>query len=110
MRTAMPRVTYIEFDGTERAVELRPGQTVMEGAVQNRISAIVGDCGGLCACSTCHVYVDDAWLRACGEILELEAGMLEFAVDPRPNSRLSCQIRITEALDGLTVHLPERQF
>lgn len=107
---AMPRVTYVEFDGTERVAEVRLGQTVMEGAVENRISAIVADCGGLCACSTCHLYVDDAWLAACGERTELEDGMLDFAVDVRANSRLSCQIRITDALDGLIVHLPERQF
>lgn len=106
----MPRVTYIDFDGTEWVTELRLGQTLMEGAVQNKIAAVVGDCGGLCACSTCHVYVDDAWVEACGTVSELEAGMLDFALETRPNSRLSCQISITEALDGLVVRLPERQF
>lgn len=106
----MPQVTFIENDGTEKVFQLRPGQTLMEGAVEHRISAILADCGGLCACSTCHVYVDDAWLDACGEISELEAGMLDFTMDPRANSRLSCQIKMTDALDGLVVHVPERQF
>ena len=106
----MPRVTYIESNGNEVVAEVRVGQTLMEGAVEHRISAIVADCGGLCACSTCHLYIDDAWLEACGERTELEEGMLDFAVDVHANSRLSCQIRMTDALDGLIVHLPERQF
>ncbi len=106
----MVKVTYIEIDGTERATELRPGQTLMDGALEHQIDGIMADCGGLCACSTCHVYVDDRWLDKCGEPSELEEGMLDFAADVRGNSRLSCQIQITDAMNGMVVRVPERQF
>jgi len=105
----MPKVTFIEHDGTEHAIEASDGFSVMEAAVRNGVPGIEADCGGACACATCHVYVDPAWAEATGTPVEMEADMLEFAIEPQPTSRLSCQIRITEALDGLIVRVPASQ-
>lgn len=105
----MPKITYIEADGTEHVVEAEVGATVMETAVRNMVPGIEAECGGACACATCHVYVEEAWREATGEPEPMEEDMLDFAYDVRPNSRLSCQIKVTEALDGLVVHVPERQ-
>lgn len=106
----MVRITYIEQDGTEHAVEAEPGMTVMEAAVKNDIPGIEAECGGACSCATCHVYVDADWREATGEPEEMEEDMLDFAFDVRPNSRLSCQIKVTGKLDGLRVSVPEKQF
>ena len=105
----MAKITYVEHDGTEHAAEVKPGLSVMEGAIRNRIPGIDADCGGACACATCHVYVDEAWTAKTGEASAMEESMLDFAEEVQPNSRLSCQIRVTDALDGLTVTVPERQ-
>lgn len=106
----MATITYIEHDGAEYRVELDPGTTLMQGAVGHGVSGIVGDCGGACSCATCHCYVDPAWLGKLDPPSETEEQMLECAIDPQDNSRLSCQIDVTEALDGLVVRLPESQF
>jgi 2Fe-2S ferredoxin len=103
------KITYIEFDETPHTVEVRNGLSVMEGAVKNNVPGIDADCGGACACATCHVYVDEAWQGATGEASAMEESMLDFADEVKPNSRLSCQIRVTDALDGLVVRLPEAQ-
>lgn len=107
----MPTITYIEFAGREHRVEVPVGASVMRGAVNNNIPGIDADCGGECACATCHVYVEDAWLAKTGTppAGSQEASMLSFAALARPNSRLSCQITVSEALDGLIVRLPEGQ-
>jgi 2Fe-2S ferredoxin len=105
----MPSVTYIEHNGTEHRVEVPSGLSVMRGAVDNNIPGIDADCGGECACATCHVYVDDAWLAKTGAQGEQEKSMLSFAATAQANSRLSCQITVTEALDGLVVRMPEAQ-
>ena len=107
----MPKITYIEYSGREHAVEVPLGLSVMRGAVDNNIPGIDADCGGECACATCHVYVDAAWVPVIGtpEPGSQEASMLSFAALAEPNSRLSCQIEVTEALDGLVVRLPEGQ-
>ena len=105
----MAKITYIDFGGTARTIEVKTGLSVMEGAVKNNVPGIDADCGGACACATCHVYVEDAWREATGTPEQMEEDMLDFAFDVRPSSRLSCQIRVTEALDGLVVHVPERQ-
>jgi 2Fe-2S ferredoxin len=105
----MTRITYIEPDGTRHEVDVKPGLSVMEAAKQNDIPGIIAECGGACACATCHVYVDEAWFARTGGPSETEASMLEFSVDPRTTSRLACQIPVTEALDGLVVRLPESQ-
>ena len=106
----MARVTFIESDGTEKVVEARNGSSLMDTAVQNGVAGILADCGGACTCATCHVYVDPRWLEATGEPGSLEKEMLTLAVDPEANSRLSCQIRISDALDGLIVRIPDSQF
>ncbi len=105
----MPRITFIDAQGTARTVEADIGATVMETAVRNAIPGIDAECGGACACATCHVYVDEAWREATGEPQSMEEDMLDFAFDVRPNSRLSCQIRVKPELDGLTVRTPTRQ-
>jgi ferredoxin, 2Fe-2S len=105
----LPRIKYIEFDGTEHEVAAKPGLSVMETAIRNNVPGIDADCGGACACATCHVYVDEAWLEKTGERSAMEESMLDFADAVQDNSRLSCQIRVTEALDGLVVRLPENQ-
>ena len=105
----MATITYIEFDGTEHPVEVRNGLTVMEGAIKNNVPGIDADCGGACACATCHVYVDEAWREKTGTASAMEESMLDFAQNVEPNSRLSCQIKVTDALDGLIVRMPEEQ-
>ena len=105
----MPNITFIEHDGTTRTVEGELGSTVMETAIKNNIPGIEAECGGACACATCHVYVDDAWRAAVGDPSPMEEDMLDFGYDVRPSSRLSCQIKVTEELDGLIVHTPAYQ-
>jgi 2Fe-2S ferredoxin len=105
----MPKITYIEQNGTERTVEVPAGWSVMEGAVKNRVPGIDADCGGACACATCHVYVDPAWLAKLPQRQEMEEQMLDFAQDVKANSRLSCQIKVSPALDGLIVRTPRTQ-
>jgi 2Fe-2S ferredoxin len=105
----MVKITYIDAQGTARTVDAQEGSTVMENAVRNGIPGIEAECGGACACATCHVYVAEEWREATGEPQPMEEDMLDFAFDVRPNSRLSCQIRVTPELDGLLVHTPARQ-
>jgi len=104
------KIIYIEHDGTEHVTDIANGHSVMEGALANGIDAITADCGGSCACATCHVYVDKDWWDRVGEPEDFELSMLESALDQRENSRLSCQIKISEELDGLIVHLPASQY
>ena len=106
----MPKITYVEHNGTEHDVEVPVGTSLMQGAVNQMVPGIEGDCGGLCACGTCHVYVPPEWAPLCGEADELEQGMLEFAFDVEASSRLSCQIEVTEAMDGMVVRMPSRQY
>lgn len=106
----MPKITYIEHNGTEHVVEVPEGLSVMEGAVKNAIPGIDADCGGACACSTCHVYVDPAWVDRLPKREPMEEDMLDFAYQPQDTSRLTCQIKVTPALDGLVVRMPEKQI
>jgi 2Fe-2S ferredoxin len=106
----MPRITFIQPDGTQQVVEGQIGMTVMETAKKHMIDGIEAECGGACACATCHVYVDEAWRDKAGGPTEMEEDMLDFAFDVRPVSRLSCQIKVTADLDGLVVRVPEKQF
>jgi 2Fe-2S ferredoxin len=106
----MPRVTYVEANGTEHVVDVQVGTSVMQGALNSLVPGIEGDCGGLCACATCHVYVPPEWAKRCGEPEELEVNILDFAFDVKPQSRLACQIHVTAELDGLVVHMPVRQY
>lgn len=105
----MARITYIEHDGTTHDVEISPGFSIMEAAVRNNVPGIVAECGGACACATCHIYVPDEWLALTSEKSEMEAAMLEYALDVAPNSRLACQIALTEDLDGMIARLPKEQ-
>jgi 2Fe-2S ferredoxin len=105
----MAKITYIENNGAEHVVDVKTGLTVMEGAVKNNIPGIDADCGGACACATCHVYVDEAWIDKTGSPSAMEESMLDFAEGVQDNSRLSCQIKVTDALDGLVVRLPVSQ-
>jgi 2Fe-2S ferredoxin len=106
----MAKITYVEFDGTEHTIDVADGLSVMEGAVRNRVPGIDADCGGACACSTCHVYIDPTWQEKVGPPNEMEEDMLDFAFDVKENSRLSCQIKVGPELDGLKVRMPEKQF
>lgn len=106
----MAKITYIESGGREHVVDAPLGGSVMEGAVKNNVPGIDADCGGACACATCHVYVDPDWVGAVGGASDTEAAMLEFAAEPvEANSRLSCQMKVTADLDGLVVRMPGRQ-
>jgi 2Fe-2S ferredoxin len=105
----MPKITYIEHDGTVHEVDAEVGSTVMEAALKGGVTGIVAECGGACTCATCLVHVDQAWAAKTGERTEEEEGQLDFAFDVQPTSRLSCQIKVTEALDGLIVRTPAYQ-
>ena len=105
----MPKVVYIEASGAEHAVEVPEAWSVMEGAVKNAVPGIDADCGGACACATCHVYVEPEWLARLGPRNDMENAMLEFAEGVQAESRLACQIKLTADLDGLVVRLPVSQ-
>ena len=105
----MPKITYVEPDGERIEAEGEVGSTVMETAILNGVPGIVAECGGACSCATCHVYVDPEWTDVVGEPKAMEEDMLDFAYDVQPNSRLSCQIKVRDELDGLIVRVPERQ-
>jgi 2Fe-2S ferredoxin len=105
----MAKVTFIAADGSSKTVDAQIGSTVMEAAIKNGVKGIDAECGGACSCATCHVYVDDAWRAKVGPAQPTEEDMLDFASDVRENSRLSCQIKVTDDLDGLVVRTPKRQ-
>ena len=105
----MAKITFIDSGDTARTVEGEAGSTVMETAIKHAVPEIEAECGGACACSTCHVYIDEAWRGTVGEPTPMEADMLDFAFEVRPNSRLSCQIKVSDDLDGLVVSTPSRQ-
>jgi len=105
----MTKVTFVDASGASSTVEAEVGSTVMETALRNGVPGIEAECGGACACATCHVYVTPEWAEAVGKPSQMEEDMLDFAADVQPNSRLSCQIKVAEALDGLVVTIPARQ-
>ena len=105
----MPKITYIEHSGKSHTIDVKKGLTVMEGAVQNNIPGIDADCGGSMACATCHVYVKEDWFNKIQDKSEGEDDMLDQAYEPKKNSRLSCQLIVSDELDGLIVNLPEKQ-
>ena len=105
----MVSITYKDSEGGSRTVEAQVGSTVMETALRESVPGIEAECGGACACATCHVYVDEAWREKTGKASTMEESMLDFAQNVEPNSRLSCQIKVTDALDGLIVRMPEEQ-
>ncbi|GHA14905.1 (2Fe-2S) ferredoxin [Devosia pacifica] len=105
----MTKITFIESDGTRHETEGQNGATVMETAIMNGVPGVVAECGGACTCATCHVYVEPDWFEATGGPSMMEEDMLDFAFDVRDTSRLSCQIKVSDALDGLVVRVPDRQ-
>ena len=105
----MPKITYIENNGKSHIVEVPLGLSVMEGAVQNNVPGIDADCGGSCACATCHAYVDESWFKKLPNKEDAEEDMLDMAFEPKKFSRLTCQITVTEDLDGLVVKMPSKQ-
>ena len=106
----MPKATFIQHDGTEESIEIRIGMSLMQGAMQENIEGIEAECGGCCMCATCHVYVNEEWLDKVGTTNPTEEAMLSLSTDRKDNSRLSCQIPVTEDLDGLIVTTPEFQY
>lgn len=106
----MPKLTYIEFDGTAHTINAKPGTSVMRGAIDNGVPGIDADCGGECSCATCHVIVNDEWMAAVGRPDDTEEAMLDLNPEREANSRLSCQIEVSDALEGLVVKLPEFQM
>ena len=106
----MPKITFIDFDGNQADIDAKTGDSLMDIAVVNDVSGIDADCGGACACATCHVYIDPQWQQIVGPAEELEAEMLDVAEEVKDNSRLSCQVKITEQMDGLIVRTPESQY
>ena len=106
----MPKITFIQNDGSEVEASAVPGMTVMEAAVKHQVPGIDAECGGACACATCHVYIEPEWQAKTGARNAMETDMLDFAIEVRDNSRLSCQIKVTDALDGLRVKVPAKQF
>ena len=108
-KVLMPKVIYIEYNGKQHEVEVEKGLSIMEGAIQNGIPGIDGDCGGACACATCHVYVKEEWLDKLVDQNESEKDMLDFAFETKSNSRLSCQLMLDDKHDGIVVNLPEKQ-
>ncbi|MBO0662999.1 (2Fe-2S)-binding protein [Jiella sp. MQZ9-1] len=105
----MTKITFQTADGARYDLDAADGTTAMENAVRNDVPGIDAECGGACACATCHVYVDEAWREKVGEPEAMEEDMLDFAFEPQPNSRLSCQIKLRPELDGLILHVPEQQ-
>ncbi len=105
----MVKITFIDAEGTPRTVEGELGSTVMETAIRHGVPGIEAECGGACACSTCHVYIEETWREKVGEPSPMEEDMLDFAYNVQPNSRLSCQIKVRDDFEGLTVRTPDRQ-
>ncbi len=105
----MTKLTIVAHDGVKFEIDAEDGSTVMENAIRNSVPGIEAECGGACACATCHVYVHPDWFDKLPDIDPMEEDMLDFAYDVRPNSRLSCQIKVSPELEGLVVHVPERQ-
>ena len=105
----MAKITFIDAGGIERAVEAKSGSTVMETAIRHAIPGIEAECGGACSCATCHVYVDETWMPLVGKPGPMEEDMLDFAFEAKANSRLSCQIKMSDALDGIIVRTPAKQ-
>ena len=106
----MAKIIYVDHEGTERAIEATNGESVMETAIKNSIPGIDADCGGACACATCHSYVDEAWLDKIPEMDDMEDSMLDAAYERKDNSRLTCQIEVNDKLDGLVIHVAENEY
>ena len=107
---SMPKIIYQTRDGSRHEVEVETGYSVMEGAINNNIEGIVAECGGACACATCHSYIDEAWIEKLTAMDDMEDSMLDAAFERKANSRLTCQIEVSDELDGLVVHVAENEY
>ena len=107
---SMPKIIYQTRDGSRHEVEVETGYSVMEGAINNNIEGIVAECGGACACATCHSYIDAAWVEKLTAMDDMEDSMLDAAFERKANSRLTCQIEVSDELDGLVVHVAENEY
>jgi 2Fe-2S ferredoxin len=106
----MPTIIYVTSDGQRHEVEVENGYTVMEGAINNNIDGIIAECGGACACATCHSYIDPTWSQKLTAMDDMEDSMLDAAFERKDNSRLTCQIEVSDVLDGLVVHVAENDY
>lgn len=106
----MVQITYVQHDGSEKQVQVEAGSSLMQGALDNLVEGIVGECGGACSCATCHCYIDETMIYKTKPADRMETDMLEFAVEVKENSRLGCQIEVSEELEGLVVRLPASQY
>ena len=106
----MPRITFVTTDGNRHEVDVENGYSVMEGAVNHNIKGIVAECGGACACATCHGYIDEAWLDKLPAMDDMEDSMLDAAFERKDNSRLTCQIEVNDGLDGLIIHVADNEY
>lgn len=106
----MANITFIQSNGTQQTIEIESGKSVMEGARENNIDGILAECGGDCCCSTCHCYIAPDWFSRLPPAVDDEAGLLEFAWEPKTNSRLTCQLKVTDDMEGLVLHVPEQQL
>jgi 2Fe-2S ferredoxin len=106
----MPKIIYVTQDAVRHEVDVENGYSVMEGAINNNINGIVAECGGACACATCHSYIDESWVEKLNEMDDMEDSMLDMAFDRKENSRLTCQIEVSDELDGLVVYVAENEF
>lgn len=106
----MPKVTYIHHNGKEYVVDVATGANLMQAAIDNSVPGVLGDCGGACACATCHVFVDAEWAERVGAAADVEADLIDGLIETRPTSRLSCQLIMSDQLDGIVLHLPEQQI
>ncbi len=106
----MPKLTFIQKDGSQQTIDVASGQSIMEAATAQLVPGIIGDCGGSCSCATCHVYVDPAWTDKLPPADELEVGMLDGVLDPEPTSRLACQLKVADEIDGIVLRVPASQF
>ena len=106
----MPKIIYVAPDGTRHETEVENGYSIMEGAINNNIDGIVAECGGACACATCHSYIDEAWTSKLPEMDDMEDSMLDAAFERKDNSRLTCQIEVSDELDGLVVHVADNDY
>lgn len=106
----MVKITFIEPGGVDKEIEVEAGTNLMVAATENGVDGIQGDCGGACSCATCHCYIDEAFIDKIPPVGDIEASMIEFAIEPQDNSRLGCQVAVTEELDGMVVRLPTSQY
>jgi 2Fe-2S ferredoxin len=106
----MPKIKFINADNSVQEIEAEAGTSLMQAAMDNNVEGILAECGGACSCATCHCYIEPAWMDKAGDISEVEKDMLDCVLEPQTNSRLSCQVTISDDMDGIEIHIPESQY